>query len=296
MREDPLISLRPGINSIRSEAERLLETLSAPKPIGPTPGDIATEAILGHVTGGIASEIFGRRRTGSRIGRAIARSGRQTQIAQSAAQTRAQAVALVHQARQVVNSASPMVGPRVSQSLLRGLADAESSRRPDTILRKVLQATGRLEAFRASVPAELPRTAAPEALIALERALRQCIEKRLSAVSESWWAKRVPEEQRNRAERRRARRENVWPWLDAGEHSIVEYLDFPDYAKIILEPANWKEAFSAVFADEDALRVKLRELEPIRVDIAHARVLTDAHRRRLETYAEDLLAAIRATP
>ena len=70
---------------------------------------------------------------------------------------------------------------------------------------------------------------------------------------------------------------------------------FPDYAKIIFEPKNWEQAFSLVFVDAETLRVKLRELEPIRTDVAHSRKLSLAHRRG-ETYGEDILTAIRAHP
>jgi hypothetical protein len=105
---------------------------------------------------------------------------------------------------------------------------------------------------------------------------------------------RVPDMIRSQAERRKANREKVWPWLDAGEHPVVEYLGFPDYAKIIFESKNWDQAFASVFVDADALRVKLRELEPLRTDVAHSRRLSPAHRRRLETYTEDILGAIRS--
>lgn len=126
----------------------------------------------------------------------------------------------------------------------------------------------------------------------LERELRRCIEERLSRLSANWWTELVPEEVRLHAERRMASRDRVWPWLDGGEHRPIEYLDFPDYARVILETQNWQRAFSGVFVDREALRVKLHELEPIRNDIAHSRQISTANDDRLRLYARELVDRI----
>jgi hypothetical protein len=255
----------------------------------------AVREALGEVGGAVSSEIFGRRGPGARIGRAIVTSNEHAQKAQAQRNERYQALSVVVRARQIVESASPIIGPRITQSLLRGLADAESAHRPDTTLRRVLQVAGRLEAHRPPLPRLVPGPVFPEALRELESGLRECIEKRLSALTLAWWADRVSGEIRSRAEKRKVNRERVWPWLDGGDHPVVEYLEFTDYAKILLEQSNWEQAFSAVFVNSDALRVKLRELEPIRNDIAHSRKLSNVHRHRIETYAADILAAIDST-
>ena len=195
-----------------------------------------------------------------------------------------------------MSTASSTIGPRYAQSLERGLADAEAAHRPDTTVRRVLQVVGRLEAFRPVAPRMVEGPAFPAALQVLEAGLRKCIEGRLSSLTPNWWVDRVPIGIRSQAERRRANRERVWPWLEAGEHPVVEYLGFPDYAKIIFEPKNWEQAFSPVFVDAEVLRVKLRELEPLRTDVAHSRKLSLINERRLETYAEDILTEIRTHP
>jgi Swt1-like HEPN len=246
------------------------------------------------VGGAISSEIFGRRRPGARIGRAFASDAQRAAAALAQRNARDHALGIVRQARQLVDFASEIIGARLTQSLQRGLADAEAAQRADTILRKIIQVTGRLEALRPPRPRLAQRPAVPEALHELESGLRRCIERRLSTLSPNWWVDRVPEEIRIRAERRKANRERVWPWLGGGEYPATEYLGFPDYALIIFESRNWEQVFSTVFVDAESLRVKLRELEPIRTDVAHSRELSLAHRRRLETYTEDILTAIRA--
>lgn len=160
-------------------------------------------------------------------------------------------------------------------------------------MRRALEVVGRLGAFQPA-PAPAPRPPPyPNALRELERGIRRCVETRLGALDVDWWHQRVPLEIRRRAEHRKASRERVWPWLEGGDPPVIEYLSFPDYAETMLEPRNWAEAFMSVFLDQDALRVKLRELEVVRNDLFHARNLSPANGKRVEMYSEDLLAAIR---
>jgi hypothetical protein len=273
----------------------MLGRLSVTPPESGGAQGVAVQEAFGEVGGAISRELFGRKRSGSRIARAWAANAQRTQRALRKQDTRNQALAIVHQTRSIVQTAYPTVGSRYAQSLERGLADAEAAHRADTTLRKVLQVVGRLEAFRPTTPRLLESPPFPRALRDLEAGLRSCIEERLSRLTPNWWIDRIPETIRLQAERRRVAREKVWPWLEGGDYPVTEYLGFPDYAKIILDPANWEQAFSSVFVDEQAVRVKLRELEPIRTDIAHSRKLSMAHNRRLETYAEDLLSATRAS-
>jgi hypothetical protein len=292
--DDPLAPIRPALQAVRFQAEQLLQTLVA-NPVGSrgAQGAVVQEA-FGVAGGVISHELFGRRRTGSRIARAWVTDTQRKQQAVSRQNARNEALLVVKQARSLVSSVSQKIGSRYAQSLSRGLADAEAAHRPDTILRKVLQTVGRLEAFRPPRQMSIEAPTFPTALRDLEDGLRKCIEDCLSLLAHNWWVERVPDEIRSQAERRKVNRERVWPWLEAGEHPVVEYLGFPDYAKIIFEPVNWEQAFSPIFVDAEALRVKLRELEPIRTDVAHSRKLSLIHQRRLETYAEDILTAIRS--
>jgi hypothetical protein len=86
----------------------------------------------------------------------------------------------------------------------------------------------------------------------------------------------------------------MWPWLDSANHTIVEYLDFPDYATILLESQNWVEGFAPIFVDPDSLRVKLRELDPIQNDLAHARQISSANAERLRLYSRELVNQMRS--
>jgi hypothetical protein len=294
MTEDPLASVRPRIQSVKWQAEELLRAYPIQPVTKSTGGDAAAQELWGELGGAISREFFGRKRPGAKIGRAFAATNQRVQRAQADRNARDQALGVARQAREIVEASASTVGPRVLQSLHRGLADAEAARRADTVLRKVLLVTGLLEAFRPTPLRQVSGPAYPESLHILETGLRGCIETRLSALTPNWWVERVPEELRKQAERRKANRERVWPWLEIGDHPVVEYLGFPDYARIIFEPKNWDQAFSLVFVDADALRVKLRELDPIRTDVAHSRKLTVVNQRRLETYAEDILLAVRS--
>jgi hypothetical protein len=293
--EDPLASVRPRAAFLRQQAEQSLRAIEAAKEQSPAVNHAVGSELWGALGGAVSRELFGRSRPGSKIGRAIAKSNQKSQRIQQERAARDQAVGFVHQARQIVDEAGPQLSLRTKSCLRSGLATAESAKTPATVLRRTAAVVARLEEYRPPAPRVPSPPPFPSVLHDLEVGLRTCIEKRLSALTPNWWLERVPKEQRERAEWRKASRERVWPWLDGGEHSVVEYLDFPDYAKIILEPANWGEAFAPVFVDPDSLRVKLKELEPIRNDVAHSRPLTKAHRNRLETYAEDILTAIGRT-
>ena len=286
---DPLGPYRTALQQLRVRAEQLLLATARHTSTQKSPADQVHRELLAGIGGAFTSELLGRRRIGSSVGRAIAANAQTAQRQREAAASRATARDLVTETRQLVHSFSPVVGPRQTQSFLRLLAQADSAHRPDTSVRRVLEVVGRIEGWQ---PPSSPSRHAEESsdvLRMLERELRRCIEERLSRVTANWWTERVPEEVRLHAERRVSLRERVWPWLDGGGHRAVEYLDFPDYARIILDLQNWQQVFSSVFVDQDALRVKLRELEPIRNDVAHSRQITPANAARLRLYARELV-------
>ena len=97
---------------------------------------------------------------------------------------------------------------------------------------------------------------------------------------------------RRRAEGRKARREKVWPWYPPTSDNIVDYLDFSDYQKIILEPQNWTDVFCAVFKTASFVETRLGELDPIRNDIAHSRATSAIANDKLRIYAQELKACI----
>ncbi len=123
----------------------------------------------------------------------------------------------------------------------------------------------------------------------VENALRLLIQQRLSSISENWWVERIPEDVRERAEDRKKRNEQVWPWNEPGDLHPIHYVDFADYVKVIRRRDNWQGVFSAVFRDPELLSVKLRELEPVRNAVAHFRPLSRKSFERLELNATDIL-------
>ncbi len=126
----------------------------------------------------------------------------------------------------------------------------------------------------------------------LEKKLRLLIEKELSNITPNWWKERIPDDVRMNAEDRKARNENPWPWHDRTSDPLVSYLDFNDYVKVMIKKDNWREAFEKIFIEKELTSAKLRELDPIRKMIAHARDLSDRDFARLEVDAGDLLEAI----
>lgn len=126
----------------------------------------------------------------------------------------------------------------------------------------------------------------------LETALRKLIEIELSKITTSWWKQRIPQDVRESAEKRRIAREELWPWYGSGSDSLISFLDFNDYVKIITRNDNWKDAFQKVFFDKELIAAKLRELDPIRKAIAHSRDMAHRDTARLQVNAEDILSAI----
>ncbi len=196
-------------------------------------------------------------------------------------------------------------GPRIkapgnSETLIRKVSKAESLQKLESRIRRVVT---ELEGFRAkglvwnlslpqpqSRPA-LPKQLAPspdETLRQLERMLRECIEQGLSSLPGDWWNERIPAQVRGNAEKKEQRRETMWPWDPSTSSNPVDYLDFSDYKKIILDPENWKDCFAGIFKSESFIESKLTELEPIRNDLAHSRPIEDNARDKLRIYAKDI--------
>lgn len=125
----------------------------------------------------------------------------------------------------------------------------------------------------------------------LENSLREFISKELSKVTPDWWIQRVPHDVRQHAEDRKAKNESLWPWHHEKDLPLIYYIDFPDYIKIITRKDNWKDVFAPIFRDNEAISTKLRELEPIRNDIAHSREISAQAGKKLEIYAKEIIGA-----
>jgi predicted S18 family serine protease len=118
----------------------------------------------------------------------------------------------------------------------------------------------------------------------LENALRKCIKSNLEKISKNWWIERIPPDIRQKAEERQKK--------DELKRELIQYLDFADYAKIITKRDNWREVFQNVFKEQEVMRGKLKELEPIRNAVRHGRKLTAEQKEKLKIYSRDITRQI----
>jgi Swt1-like HEPN len=58
------------------------------------------------------------------------------------------------------------------------------------------------------------------------------------------------------------------------DEPLIAYADFTDYIKIIERSDNWKRVFSAVFNRRESIQESFFRLFPIRISVAHARIIT----------------------
>jgi len=128
-----------------------------------------------------------------------------------------------------------------------------------------------------------------ETLKKLEDDLRILISSELSKISQQWWKQRIPGDVKQNAKNRKEKEEKRGI---KSRHSLIYYVDFTDYAKIITRSDNWEDVFKYIFHDKNAIAVKLRELEPVRNSISHTRNLTKDDVRKLEFYTEDIRKGI----
>jgi hypothetical protein len=142
--------------------------------------------------------------------------------------------------------------------------------------------------YRRSYPSQEAYTILKE----LEIRLRECIHGKLENISENWWNERVPKDVKDRAESRKKKNQQQYPWHKSKNLLLVFYIDFADYNKIISRRDNWREAFREVFKDKEIISAKLRELEPIRNAIAHSRELNQSELSKLKLYSKDILSCI----
>lgn len=254
---------------------------------------IQREALI-TIGGALSREFLGQSGVGSRIGRNLVDNSQRNRKIQLLQAQHNEAVILIQNVKNLIGEIESIIGSRFSNSLYRAIAESESAKRPDTIIRRIIHVLNRLESHHfTSAKYEDMASTVSDLLRALEQALRECIAASLSKVSSNWWNERIPQDIRSKAEHRQFSREKVWPWLTGNKYSPAEYLSFPDYLKIILEQSNWDQVFAPIFLDADSLRVKLHELEPIRNDIFHSRELTLQNRERLKLYSQELISQIK---
>lgn len=289
-------SARARLAQLRLRAESVASR-RVPAPSELSPGAAVHSEILGTLGGVLGGELFGKKRAGQTLGRSIARSSRDQERRRAIDALRQEALQVAQDTETELFNLSGAIPETQRQTLIRAVREARLSTRHATIGARCLRVIERANSILADPPRIQPnRSASPSAihseaygvLRSLERQLREFIQDELSSRNPKWWAELVPESVRKRAEHRMSQREPNWPWIIDGETNPIHFVDFKDYAVIITEERNWVVCFERVFVDRDSVRIKLKELEPIRIDLAHSRTLTQHGAAKLRLYSAEL--------
>jgi hypothetical protein len=113
--------------------------------------------------------------------------------------------------------------------------------------------------------------AAHDQLQRVERSLRRFIDKKLTrACGPDWPRHRLPNGIYDSWQEKKRKAEEA----GADERPLIEYSDFNDYALVICRKDNWREVFGAFFRREESVRETFQRLHPFRLDVAHARLIT----------------------
>lgn len=268
---------------------------------------------LAEIGGAVGRDLFNSQ-VGRTIGKAFTKgyleSQESQQLSQEAQRLNTSLSILLAGVRSFLSSVStPRLGLKPSGNsslLLRRLRPVDEAMKFDTKLRRIasiLQAIReepliynssiqqwteqeKRQEFEASKPYGTMKL--------LETKLRSFILSKLSASTPNWWSEKVPTDVRQRAEERKQRNERLYPWQSEQDLNPIHFVDFPDYAKIILKRDNWEQVFSSTFRDKEMISAKLRELEPIRNAVSHFRALNKRQQAQLELYASDILGRLRS--
>jgi hypothetical protein len=129
-----------------------------------------------------------------------------------------------------------------------------------------------------------------ELLYCLENSIRELIETTLSEAfgPDKWWSEGVGAAIRKGAEKRRDDDARA-RWHGPRGDSLLSYVDFPQYADIIL--AQWPH-FEALLGDEAWVRYYFEELNRTRRALAHTGRLTEADVERMEVRVRDWLRVV----
>jgi len=127
-------------------------------------------------------------------------------------------------------------------------------------------------------------------LLRLERLLRKFIDEEMTRTFGADWAKRrLPNglydqwmEKKREAEKNGAR-----------EFPVIAYADFTDYSLVIFKRDNWREVFQAPFGRMEDARESLQRLQPIRIDAAHARLITQEDELLLYVETKRLMGVLK---
>lgn len=129
-----------------------------------------------------------------------------------------------------------------------------------------------------------------DVLVQLEQSMRQAIENRLAAkVGPGWWRQRIPEQIKAACQLSQSKAASA-----NDGRSLIEYAYVDDYRAIILRKDNWTEVFEAIFGNAVQTDACFQWCAAARVEIAHARPLTDRLYADFIFGARRLIAAIQS--
>lgn len=128
-----------------------------------------------------------------------------------------------------------------------------------------------------------------ELLYCLENSIRELIESTLrEAFVETWWEDGIDSSIRKSAEKRRDDDARA-RWHGPRGESLLSYVDFPQYADIILK--QWTH-FEALLGDEAWVQYYFEELNRTRRALAHTGRLTEADVERMEVRVRDWVRVV----
>ena len=112
---------------------------------------------------------------------------------------------------------------------------------------------------------------AHDSLQRLERLLRKFIDERMTqAYGPVWVKQRLPNRLYDQWREKKQKAEKA----GAEVRPLVEYADFTDYPEIICRGDNWQAVFGTLFVRKESVRESFQRLHPVRLDVAHARLIT----------------------
>lgn len=122
-----------------------------------------------------------------------------------------------------------------------------------------------------------------------ERLLRQFIDKEMTARYGPKWPKKrfattLYEDWKSKKEK--AER-------NGGVFTFIEMADFMDYETIICKQDHWREVFEKRFKTRESVRESLQRLQPIRLTVAHSRIVTKDDELYFVLEIKRLLSAIK---
>lgn len=129
-----------------------------------------------------------------------------------------------------------------------------------------------------------------ELLYCLENSVRELVERTLREVfgPEDWWTKGVPPAISKAAEKRK-QEELKARWHGQRGESLINYVDFPQYADIMVE--QW-EHFDELVGDQDWMVNYFAEMNRSRRALAHTGTLTQTDVERMEFRVREWLRVV----